>query len=213
MTRFTTLMTCAAFALLPLAACSNGGASASESDPAAVSALTEQLPELSGDYVWDVDLSQSTVEFEANYNGAFTGKFTAFDAVISLNSDAPEGGEIHAIVDLSSVSTKDSDVKSNLPTADWFNVAAHPYATFSSTNISALGGGNYSAKGEMTLKGISKPVDMTFSLSIEGDEAMASGGFDLNRMDFNVGSGSDFKTEEWVKFGVKVTVEIVATKS
>lgn len=195
----------------PLMAC---GASAQPETQSAetVAVLTSELPELSGDYVWDMDEANSAVSFEAFYNGNFTGKFGGFQTVIKLNPDAPETGEIHAIVDLSSVRVKDSDVKANLPTTDWFDVASHPYATFKSTDISALPGDNFEAKGEMTLKGISQPATLTFGLEVTDTTAHATGGFEISRTDFNVGTGADFETEDWVRFPVKIMVDIKASR-
>lgn len=174
--------------------------------------LSTELPELSGDYVWDMVEADSSVSFTAYYNGDFTGKFTRFQTAIKLNPDAPESGEIHAIVDLSSVAVKDDDVKSNLPKADWFNTKVHPFARFSATDISALGGDNYSAKGTLTLKGISQPAELNFSLVNEGNTATASGGLEISRKDFEVGSSADFQTEDWVKFPVSIDVSITAVK-
>lgn len=177
-----------------------------------IAALTEKLPKLTGDYVWDMDETQSTLSFEAFYNGNFTGRFDAFQTVINLNPDAPETGEIHAIIDLSSVRVKDSDVQANLPTADWFDVTSHPYATFKSTDISALSGNNFEAKGEMTLKGIKQPATLTFGLELTGTTAHATGGFEISRTDFNIGTGADFETEDWVRFPVTIMVDIKAER-
>lgn len=180
--------------------------------PEVTATLATQLPALSGGDVWDMNEADSALSFEAFYNGNFTGKFGQFQTAIKLNPDAPETGEIHAIVDLSSVWVKDNDVKSNLPTSAWFDVASHPYATFTSTNISALPGDNFAAKGEMTLKGISRPATLTFGLEITDTTAHATGGFEISRQDFNVGTGADFETEDWVRFPVKVMVDIKATR-
>ena len=174
--------------------------------------FADALPTLSGDYVWTVDPDKSTLKFEADYNGVFTADFTRFAAAINLNPDAPEAGEIHAVVDLSSLSAADNDVKNNLPTPAWFDIKAHPVATFKSDDISKTAPGAFSAAGTMTLKGISNPAVLTFDLETTGDSAVADGRFTVNRTDYNVGTGSDFKDESWVKFPVKISMHIEASR-
>lgn len=196
---------------ISLSACGGVGETSAQTQ-APSPALVAELPTLSGGDVWNMTASESYVTFEAYYNGDFTGAFQSFATVIKLNPDTPETGEIHAIVDLASVTAKDSDVTNNLPLSDWFDVANHPHAKFSSTDITALGGGNYKADGQLTLKGITQSASLTFGLDVAGNTAHATGGFDLLRTDFNVGTGSDFENEQWVRFPVKVMVDIKATR-
>ncbi len=174
--------------------------------------LADSLPSLTGDYVWTVNAQKSAVKFEADYNGAFSADFSRFAAAIKLNPDAPETGEIHAVVDLSSVRADDKDVTNNLPTPAWFDIKMHPVATFKSDQISKTDAGRFIADGTLTLKGISKPAALTFDLKTEGNAATADGNFTVNRMDYQVGTGSDFKDESWVKFPVKVSVRIEASR-
>lgn len=194
-----------------LIACSADAGSGSHTDKV-VTALASELPVLSGNDVWTLVPKDSTVSFEAFYNGKLTGSFKHFQTAIRLDPQAPGTGEIHAIVDLASVSVKDDDVKANLPLTDWFDVANHPYARFSSKTISALEGGNFMAKGDLTLKGVTQPASLNFSLNIDGDTAHALGGLEISRTDFNVGSSSDFQTEDWVRFPVSIKVDIKATQ-
>lgn len=188
------------------------GCSAQSGAETAAPATASDVPVLTGDNVWAVDKDKSAVTFDAYYNGEFTGEFTRFDAAIRLNPAAPQTGEIHAVVDLSSVKTKDTDVANNLPMAAWFNTKAFPVATFKSDTITAAGDDAFSAAGELTLKGISKPVVLNFTLNVTGDTATAEGTIAMNRTDFNVGTGSDFKDESWVKFPVRANMTITANR-
>lgn len=190
------------------------GASSDVSKTATQAAdLSAQLPALSGENIWNMDAAESRLTFKAVHNGReFTGTFGNFDAVINLDPANPAGGEVHVIVDLSSVDAGDRDRNSNLPTKDWFHVETFPMATFTSTDLSKLSGSNYVATGNLSLKGVSKPITLAFTLNVEGDTAQASGGVDLVRTDFNIGQGPDFETEDWVKFPVAVMFDIKAVK-
>lgn len=174
--------------------------------------VSANLPVFSGSNVWTMRKEQSTLDFVAVHNSReFTGAFKNFAVAIQLDPSAPEGGKIEAVIDLSSVDAGDRDRNANLPTSDWFHVARFPLATFSSSNISALGGDNFKADGELEIKGISKSVALVFSLQIDGNEAVAIGGANLDRRDFKVGEGPDFEGEDWVKFPVEVKFNIAAS--
>ena len=201
-------LTAAMLSLTGLTAC---GATTDASPAADVSALSAELPTFSGENVWQMDAAQSTLGFDAYYNGALAGRFTRFQTAIQFDPDSPAGGEIHAAIDLSSVTTKNDDANGNLPSASWFDIKSHPVAMFSATNISAQGDG-YLAQGELTLKGITNPADMRFTLDVNGDTARAEGTVTLSRMDYKVGTGSDFATEDWVRFPVTVNIDITATR-
>lgn len=204
--------TLALIVVLFLSACSGETKPSSSASIAAIETLQSELPVLSGMNVWEKDHAASSLSFEAFYNGNFTASFGEFATQIRLNPEEPETGEIYAIVNLGSIRSKDDDVEANVQDADWFNTDKFPYALFSSTQIEKLEGNNYAASGDMTLKGIAKPVRLVFSLDITGDRAIADGGFEIDRRDFNVGTSDDFKDESWVKFPVAIRVHIEAKR-
>lgn len=172
-----------------------------------------QLPGFTGEHVWDMDTDKSRLIFKAVHNGReFEGVFGNFDAAIRLDPAALGTGEIHAVIGMAAVDAGDGDRNANLPGPEWFDVKNYPAATYISKDIKALGGGNYEAVGDLTLKGAAHPLHLTFSLTVEGDAAVANGGVTFSRRLFDVGSGSDFENEDWVKFPVDVVFEITATK-
>lgn len=198
-------------AAVTLTAC--GAANGTEATGATLPpAFTGQLPALSGDHVWTIDPAASKLSFEADYNGFFTAGFTRFGAAIKLDPSAPENGEIYAVVDTASFRADNRDVMNNLPMAAWLDTKTHSAATFNSKDITKSGENRYAAKGDLTLKGITKPAVLTFDLNINDDRAVAEGILTVNRMDYNVGTGSDFKDESWVKFPVKIIVRIEARR-
>ena len=194
-----------------LTACS--GAVDNTASAETVAALSSQLPELSGEHVWSVDRSQSKLEFLAEHNGdKFTGNFAAFEAAVKLDLDNPESGEIHAVIDLSSIDAKDDDRNANLPTKAWFDMTSFPLASYSTSDISGSKAEGFTANGILSIKGIERPVELSFTVNEDGNTAKANGTARFSRMDFDIGTGSDFETEEWVKFPIEVLVSITATR-
>lgn len=201
-----------------LCACGNqSAATPSETAPITSSTsapIAKALPTLTGNYVWDVNHSASTLTFEAIHNGdTFTGTISDFDAAIRLNPHAPaEGGEIHAVMGLKSLDAKDDDRNANLPTKEWFHLAMFPTAEFVSTDISLVSENQFSAEGELTIKGISKPITLLFNLKEVNNGVIAKGEANILRTDYNLGESADFKDESWVGFPVRVLVSIEARR-
>jgi polyisoprenoid-binding protein YceI len=139
---------------------------------------------------WTVAGDTSSVGFTAEQQGGkFSGKFEEFTALINFDPASPGAGSITGVVVLESVDTRDYDRDASLVEADWFDIANHPEARFESTSIEAGGNGSFVAHGNLTLKGKSKPLDLTFSFTQNGNAASFDGKLLVNRFDFNVGAG------------------------
>ena len=161
---------------------------------------------------WTVDKTESTITFEFKEQGqSYTGCFDDFDLQIDLDPDQPQSGAIYLTINMASAVGGTDERNSALPGKDWFNIKSFPTAEFISTDIIRDGKTSYVAKGNLLLKGVSKPVELPFSLSVNGDTAHAIGQTDLNRLDFNVGEG-DFKTGDWIGLKVIVKVDITASR-
>ncbi|HEY2662058.1 MAG TPA: YceI family protein [Caulobacteraceae bacterium] len=77
-----------------------------------------------------------------------------------------------------------------LPGKDWFDVAQYPQARFEGTAIRQKAGDAYEAAGVLTLRGVTRPVTLPFTLDINGAAAQAKGHLDLIRSAFGVGQGA-----------------------
>jgi polyisoprenoid-binding protein YceI len=112
-------------------------------------------------------------------------------------------------VDLASVDTGDQQRDAVLPSADWFDVAGHPKATFRSTRIRILGKDRFVADGALEMKGVSRPLSLPFRLRTVGQGVEAVGDLALDRTAFGVGQG-EFASTEQIPAGVKVRVRVRA---
>ncbi len=166
-----------------------------------------------GKYVWVVDHARSSLGFRAVEEGRrFEGSFADFASMIILNPEDLSTAEIIAEVDVTSVDAGNADRNEVLPIRDWFWVDKFPMAHFSSADITLAGDGHYQAAGELTIKGITLPAVLEFSLVIERDRAIADGHLSVNRMDYKIGTG-DYKSDSWIGHEVDVVMHIEADRA
>jgi polyisoprenoid-binding protein YceI len=161
---------------------------------------------------WMVDKVASRVGFRAAMNGtAFEGRFQRYDSRIAFDPANLKGSRIAATIDVASAVTGDAARDEALPSSDWFSAKAHPRATFVSRSITAAGPGRYVAAGDLTLRGVTRAVNLPFTVAITGDTAKANGALTLDRTAFGVGQGQ-FRTAGTVDTKVTVVLALTARR-
>ena len=144
-----------------------------------------------------------SVSFSGQHAGMnFKGKFERWQATLILPPLSDP--RITATFYLNSAKTGDSIYDSTLPEFDWFDVENHPQAKFVSTKLVSSQNG-YQISGNLTLKGITAPVEFTL---IETSNKLVAN-FDINRLTFNIGRESD-PDAEWV--GKTISLALVINK-
>ncbi len=162
---------------------------------------------------WQADPAKSTIGFSGTQSGTpFKGHFKTFTAKIEFDPAHPDQGHADIVIDLASAASGDKQRDTALPQSDWFNTAAFPQAHFVATRFDAKGGAAYEAVGTLTIRGITKPVTLPFTLTIDGATAHAAGHVQLIRTDFGVGQG-EWASDQYVALQVGVDVDLTATKS
>ena len=91
---------------------------------------------------------------------------------------------------------------------DFFDASAHPTAIFDADILTEDVG--HVARGTLTIKGQSVPVEMPFALSIEDSIARATGGLVVDRRDFGIGMGT--KDAGSLGFEVDISFELTALR-
>lgn len=168
------------------------------------------LPVVAQAKAWQVDYSKSQLGFvgkqgETTFNGAFRD----FELSIDLDPELPETGKVSAIIKTASATAGSSERDSYLPASDWFDVKHFPEARYTSTAIRKNGDG-YIADGMLTIKDVSRPVTLSFTLTPEATTMRAKGETSLMRNQFKLGLG-DWANENYVKYTVQVVFDVVAT--
>ena len=161
------------------------------------------------DYV--VDYKNSKVEFSGTHaDNPFSGQFGEWTAEINFDPTTLEESKITAIFKPASAKTGNAMYDGTLPAADWFDVANHPDAKFVSQSIALKEGNHYTANGDLTIRGITKPVVLDFTLSdLSKLPVKAEGTLTLNRLDFDLGKKSD-SSAEWVSKEIAIKLSITA---
>lgn len=162
---------------------------------------------------WRADKAASKLGFIGAMNGqAFTGGFGRWDVQITFDPKNLPASQVVATIDTGSARTGDQSRDEALPTADWFSTKTFPKATFVSRRITAAGPGRYVAQGDLTVRGVTRPVSLPFTLAITGDTARMTGAVTLDRSAFGVGQGQ-WKSNEPVALKVQVNVAITAKRA
>jgi polyisoprenoid-binding protein YceI len=137
---------------------------------------------------WTVDKAASSIHFSSSYEGtAFGGGFSRWDAAIRFDPANLAGSSVTATIDVASVATGDADRDQALPTDTLLAAAKFPRAVFAAHAFKALGADRYEAVGTLTLRGVTKPLTLPFTLAIKGREARMNAAVDLDRLAFGVG--------------------------
>ncbi|TWT21184.1 YceI family protein [Luteimonas marina] len=157
--------------------------------PAAVAAMLVAMmaaPAAATDYV---QAPGSSLAFATKYDGeVFTGKFGGFDTRLSFDPEQLDSAKLDVTIQLVGTSTGNADRDSTLTGGDFFNVSKFAQARYVAEKFRALGGDQYAADGTLTLRGVSKPVTLTFAWT-PGAPATLSGKATVKRLDFGVGGG------------------------
>lgn len=165
--------------------------------PAAVAAALAGLLAtplaIAADYV---QAPGSSLAFASRYDGElFTGRFGDFHTTVSFDPAKPEAGKLDVRIGLASADTGNGDRDSTLKTADFFDIGTLAQARYRAEGFRRLDDGRYAADGTLELRGVRKPVTLTFSWT-EGAQPVLQGKATVKRLDFGVGGGdwADTKT-------------------
>jgi polyisoprenoid-binding protein YceI len=166
---------------------------------------------------WKSDPAHSEVDFAVKHLALTNvhGKLGAVDATIVYDDHDITKSTVNATIDITGVDTGEEARDKHLKTDTFFDVDKYTKATFVSTSV-ARGGSGLLVSGNLTIKGITKPVVLDVSgptAPVQGMDKKTHVGFEatttLHRTDF--GLGSSFP-EAVISNDVKVTIELDAAK-
>ncbi len=140
------------------------------------------------------------------------GSFARWTSAIHFSPDDPDHSTIKVTVDLASATTADTQRDEILAGQDFFAIATHPTAVFTSRSIRHASGDNYIARGELALKGAERPVTLAFHLTLDGDKAWVSGTARLDRTRFHIGEG-EWGNADPIAFPVSIDFTFSAARN
>jgi polyisoprenoid-binding protein YceI len=107
---------------------------------------------------WALDPVHSTIGFEVGYlAGTFKGQFRDVDAQLDVGE---AGARLAGSARVASVDVKDENLAAHLQSPDFFDAETYPELRFSADDF-AIDGGTVNVDGEITIKGVTKPVVVT----------------------------------------------------
>jgi polyisoprenoid-binding protein YceI len=164
---------------------------------------------------WTAEKSPTAISWEGTESGgkAFTGHCGAFDAEIAFDPADLAHSSVKVTIDMASCLTGDTQKDAYLPQEGWFDVGAFPKAVFEAKSFRHEGGDKYVAMGTLTLRGVTKPVELPFTLAIDGDKAHVVGETTLQRLAFGIGGGSQLSSGDVAGLDVRVKIDLHARKA
>jgi polyisoprenoid-binding protein YceI len=152
---------------------------------------------------WTPDTANARIAFSIKGPfGAVHGKFSGLQADIRFNEKDPQGGSISASIETKTVSTgiglRNHDLTHK---EEWFNSDKYPKISFHSKKMEKTSSG-YKATGDLTMKGVTRTVEIPFTFTPNGDAGVFKGRFTIRREDFNLGKSGG-------SVGSEVTIDLV----
>ena len=146
---------------------------------------------------WKNDKPHSQLAFTVTHLGIsdVSGTFNDFD--VTVNSVKPDFSDasFELTAKIASIDTRVEARNNHLKSADFFDAAKYPELTFKSTSLKKQGKNNYKLSGDLTMRGITKPVTMNLKYRGATQNPMSKAttiGFQLDgiikRSDFSVGA-------------------------
>jgi polyisoprenoid-binding protein YceI len=143
---------------------------------------------------WTLDPAHSSVTFSAKHMMVTTvrGSMTIRDLDLDFDPDDLTGSSVRVVLDAASIDTNQQMRDDHLRSADFLDVATHPEITFQSTEIVSKGGDDYEIRGDLSIRGTTRPVTLKaeYAGTVTNMQGGKSAGFSattkINREDFGL---------------------------
>ncbi|PCJ42538.1 MAG: polyisoprenoid-binding protein [SAR86 cluster bacterium] len=147
--------------------------------------------------VYEIDPSHTYPSFEADHMGGLSvwrGKINSSSGTVVLDKEA-ETGTLTVVMDMSTIDFGFGPMSEHAMTADMFDVSNYPTATYQGTLNSFADGAPTKISGELTMHGVTLPVDLSIDrfLCRAEDEKEVCGALattSIDRSDFGVDFGA-----------------------
>jgi polyisoprenoid-binding protein YceI len=154
----------------------------------------------------------SKIEFiGSKVSGSEHGSFGQFAGQVDY-AGSPENSRVNITIDMNTISADAEGLTKHLKTADFFDVAKYPQATFVSTAIKAGGekGASHTVTGNLTMHGVTKSITFPATIAVTPDVATVDSSFSINRKDFGINYAG--ATDNLIRDEVVLTLHIRANK-
>ncbi len=149
-------------------------------------------PALAETETYRIDAEHTNIGFKIRHFFAkVQGRFNTFEGQIVLDREnLTEGSSVEITIDTASIDTNDTSRDKHLRSGDFFNAENHPKMTFKSKKVRSAGKNKLKVDGDLTIRGITKPVTLEVDVLGFGKGYGFRGGFEvrttIDRHEFNV---------------------------
>jgi polyisoprenoid-binding protein YceI len=183
--------------------------------PLAVASLAAGAA-LAAPITYQVDPGHTYPSFEADHFGGMSvwrGKFDTSSGTVVLDKAAGTG-TVEITVDTASIDFGHPKLNEHAKSADMFDVQKYPTALYKGTLTNFKNGAPTEAHGELTLHGVTKPLNLTINSFLckttpmsKKERCGADASATLNRADFGINFGEKYGFNMQVKLAIQVEAE------
>ena len=166
-----------------------------------------------------LDKNHTQIGFKVrHFVSKVSGRFAKFEGTIVLDRAKPEDSSVEVRIEATSIDTGVPNRDKHLNSADFFDTAKFPEITFKSTKIAAKGKDAFEVTGDLTMRGVTKPVTLTVTSNGFVGDGMGGkkAGFDvtgkLDRKDFGVSWNKSVDQNAMLSDEVEILITIEADK-
>lgn len=143
---------------------------------------------------YKIDPVHTSVVFKVSHLGFSTtyGQFVGPEGSFQVDDQKAENSKVDLKIKTDSITTFDQKRDKHLKSPDFFNVKQNPAITFKSKSVKKTGENTYAVAGDLTLNGVTKPLEVTFKRNRTGQDPWGktrTGGetsFKVKRSDFKM---------------------------
>src|SRR5271169_3622448 len=140
--------------------------------------------------VFEINHADSTVKFNVKASVAIAGTFDKWDASLTFSSPELATAVLDIKIQAASVNTGSGMKDGKLKGKDFFDAEHDPLITFHSTKVVQTGPDTLDYVGDFTIRGVTKPEKLTFTLSGRGTgSGEIKGTMAFDRKDYGMNKG------------------------
>jgi polyisoprenoid-binding protein YceI len=155
--------------------------------------LSPSLPQAqapNGVPIIEIMKEDSSIKFQVKASVKIEGTFDKWDATATMTSPDVETGVLDIKIQAASVNTGSGMKDGKLKGKDFFDAEHDPLITFHSTRIVQTGPNTLDYIGNFTIRGVTKPEKLTFTLSGKGTgSGEIKGTMAFDRKDYGMNKG------------------------
>jgi polyisoprenoid-binding protein YceI len=111
---------------------------------------------------YQIDPAHSSAQFKVRHMmiSFVKGEFHKISGTVNFDPDNPTVSAIEVTIDAASINTRNEQRDTDLKSAQFLDVEKFPVITFKSKKVTSSGAGSFTVAGDLTIRGVSKPVTL-----------------------------------------------------